>query len=701
RALEALVAHAAREGSGGHSPSDFALLDLAQGEIEELERGQPRLEDVLPLSPLQEGLLFHALYDAHAPDVYTVQLELELEGGLDVAALEAAVQAVVARHASLRACFRHERLDRPVQVIVAGALAPWRLIDLSMHEEGERGRRLSELVAADRLTRFDLSAAPLLRFALVRLEAERHRLLLSSHHLLMDGWSAPVVVRELLELYRRRGDSAALPRLTPYRDYLAFVAGQDRPASLAYWREALSGLEEATRIAPADAGRAAVAPETLELALEEQLSGGLLATARAAGVTLNSLLQAAWGVLLGRLTGRDDVVFGVTVAGRPAELAGVESMVGLFINTLPLRLAVSPGEPLAELLRQTQERQSQLMAHQYVGLAEVQQAAGLGELFDTLMVFENYPVDRAGLAAAAGGLRLGAVRGHDATHYPLSLMVRPGERLSLRLDYRPDLFDRGSVEALGQRLLRLLSGAVAAPDRAIGSLAILSERERATVLEHWNATARPVAPATLPELFAAQAARTPDAVALVYQDRRLSYAELEAHANRLAHHLRGLGVGPETVVGLCLERSPELVIGLLGILKAGGAYLPLDPGYPAPRLSYMLSDAGAAVLVTQSALLPRLAAAALPARLVRLDADWAELARRPAQPPTTSLDPAHPAYVIYTSGSTGTPKGVIVTHQNVVRLFEATKQYFHFGSDDTWTLFHSFAFDFSVWEIWG
>ena len=562
-ALAALAEHASQAGAGGHSPSDFALVEVSQDEIEELEGRYGRLEDILPLSPLQEGLLFHALYDTAAPDVYTVQLELELAGALEVAVLEASVQALLRRHGSLRACFWHEHVSRPVQVIVGEAPARWRLIDLSGLSDAARQRRLEEIVAADRVERFDVGAPPLIRFALIRLSGDRHRLLLSSHHLLMDGWSSPVVVRELLALYGRGGDGSALARVTPYREYLSFVAGQDRAGSLAYWRQTLSGLEEATRVAAADAGRVGIAPEQIELELAAELSAALAAGARAAGVTLNSLLQAMWGVLLGRLSARSDVVFGVTVAGRPAEVAGIESMVGLFINTLPLRLDVSPGQRLPEYLRRTQERQSELMAHQYVGLAEVQQAAGVGELFDTLLVFENYPVDRAGLAAAANGLTLAAVRGHDATHYPLSLMVRPGDRLSLRLDYRPDLFDRASVVAIGERLVRLLSGAVAAPDRAIGLLPVLSGAERAAVLEVWNATGRAVAAGTLPELFAAQAARTPEAVAVVYEERRLSYAALEAHANRLAHRLRGLGVGPDVLVGLCVERSPEMVIGLL------------------------------------------------------------------------------------------------------------------------------------------
>ena len=331
------------------------------------------------------------------------------------------------------------------------------------------------------------------------------------------------------------------------------------------------------------------------------------------------------------MTGRDDVVFGVTVAGRPPEIAGIESMVGLFINTLPLRVKLPADKPLAALLAELQDSQSRLMAHQHMGLAEIQSQAGLGELFDTLVVFENYPVDRASLAAAAKVLRVTRVAGHDTSHYPLSLAAMPGERLRVRFDYRPDLFDRESVEALAGRLVRLLEAAVAAPERAIGNLDILSAAERHTILREWNDTAHPVASATLPELFAAQVAKTPDAVALVFEEESLSYGKLDACANQLAHHLRSLGVGPEVVVGLCVERSPAMLVGLIGILKAGGAYLPLDPSYPLERLAFMLEDAGAPVLVTQAGLLDHLPAHG--ARIVQLDADWPAIAPQPTTAP--------------------------------------------------------------------
>ena len=656
QALEALVQHAAQPGAGGRSPSDLPLVRLSQAEIEGLESHYPRIEDILPLSPLQEGLLFHALYDGQGPDVYMVQLALILRGPLDNEALERAAQALVQRHANLRSGFQHEKLSQPVQVIVGRVVAPWRSLDLSLLDAAGREERLAGLLAEDRLERFDVTSPPLLRFALIRLTADEHRLVLTNHHILMDGWSLPVLVRELLTLYAQGGDTASLPGVTPYRDYLTWIAAQDRAAAVSAWRETLAGLEEATRVAPPAAGRAPLAPEQVVVTLSEALSEGLSGQARSQGLTLNSFVQAAWAILLGRMTGRDDVVFGVTVAGRPPEIAGIETMVGLFINTLPLRIKLPPSLSLLSLLKELQDSQSRLMAHQHLGLAEIQALAGLGELFDTLVVFENYPVDRKSFSEDADGLRLANLSGHDATHYPLSLAALPGERLHLRLDYRPDLFDRASVEAMGDRLVRLLEAAVSSPDRAIGKLDILAPEERRTILEDWNDTSRAVAATTLPELFAAQAARTPDAVAVVFEDQSLSYGELDRRANQLAHRLIELGVGPEVVVGLCAERSLEMVVGLLGILKAGGAYLPLDPDYPRERLAFMLADAQAPVLVAQSGLTDRLPASR--AELVCLDTHWPIIDRQPAAPPATKLDPLNPAYVIYTSGSTGTPKGV-------------------------------------------
>ena len=401
-----------------------------------------------------------------------------------------------------------------------------------------------------------------------------------------------------------------------------------------------------------------IAPEQFGLSLSAALTAALTRQGRTHGLTLNTFMQVAWAILLGRLTGRDDVVLGVTVAGRPPEIAGIESMVGLFINTLPLRIRLPANKPLLVLLREVQDNQSRLMMHQHLGLAEIQALAGLGELFDTLVVFENYPVDSNGYSADAGGLRLSSVAGHDATHYPLSLMAVPGDRLRLRLG-----LSRRPVRSAAHRgsggEARSAAGSGGGGARAGDWAARHScPAERDTLLRVWNDTAHAVPVRHPGGAVRGAGGRSPDAIAVVFEDESLSYGELDARANQLAHHLRELGVGAEIVVGLCVERSLEMLIGLLGILKAGGAYLPLDPTYPQERLAFMLADAGAPVLVTQSALLDRLGAPA--ARIVRLDADAPAIARRSIIAPVLWLDPQNTAYVIYTSGSTGRQKGCAV-----------------------------------------
>ena len=656
--LQGFEQHVSKPGTGGHSPCDFPLVQLSPAEVERLESAYPQLEDVLPLSPLQEGLLFHSLYDVEGPDVYTVQLELCLNGPLDEAALQRAMDALLARHANLRVAFAHDKLERPVQVQLAAVTPAWHRFDLALLEPGKREAHRAEILAQDRIARFDLACPPLLRSTLIRLAPDEHRLLLTHHHILMDGWSAPILVEELLTVYRHKGIAAGSPPARAYRDYLAWIAGQDRAAAISFWRQALAGLEEPTRLVPRDYARGLVAPEQASRVLSPELSSALRRQARKEGLTLNTFVQAAWAILIGRLSGRDDVVFGVTVAGRAPEIAGIERMVGLFINTLPLRVKLAPATPVSVLLQQVQDAQSAMLSHQHIGLAEIQAFLGLGELFDTLTVFENYPLDRASLSADFAGLRLSDVSGHDATHYPLSLLVTPGEQLHLRLDYRPELFDRAAVETIAGRLVRLLEGAVAAPERPLGTLDILEACERELILRAWNDTAHALPRTNVVELFGAQVASTPDAIAVVFEHEELSYRALDARANQLAHHLRALGVGPETVVGLCVARSPQLIVALLGILKAGGAYLPLDPDYPTGRLAFMLADAGARVLISESAVADRVGR--YDGVLVRLDADVPEIARQPAHVPALRLDPHNPAYVIYTSGSTGEPKGVVV-----------------------------------------
>ena len=660
--LGALATHAAEPGAGGHTPSDFDLVTLSQTEIERLEREYPNLEDLLPLSPLQQGLLFHASYASQAADVYVVQLAMDLDGALHEPVMKAAVRELVRRHSSLRSCFKEDGFDQAIQVVVSDAQPHWNSVDLASHEESARAERLEQIMAEDRARGFDLAKPPLLRLSLVALGLERHRLVLTAHHVIIDGWSVPVLVQELLALYAQAGPAAGLPRVTPYRDYLAWLARHDGAAATSAWRDALAGLQEGTLIAPATRRQVQVMPAEIHLALSKPLTAALTRLARDHGLTLNTIVQGCWAILLARLTGRNDVTFGITVAGRPPEIAGIERIIGLFINTLPLRVQLPPAQPMLAFLTDVQERQPDATC-QHLGLAEIQSMFGPGELFDTLVVFENYPLDQGSIDHYPNGLRLSHVEGRDATHYPLTLTASPGTCLGLRLGYRADLFDREEAGALARRFVRLLEAAAAETDQPIALLNILDAAEQSWFCA-WNDTAHAVPHGTVLDLFASEVENNADAIAASCGPENLRYAELDVRANQLARYLRALGVGPESVVGLCEQRSVGMLVGLLGILKAGGAYLPLDPAYPQDRLEYMIRDSRVSVVVDEARL-----TTVLPdgiAKVVRIDDDWPMIAQREKTAPDHRLHPRNPAYVIYTSGSTGAPKGVVVTHEGLL-----------------------------------
>ncbi|MFE2071227.1 condensation domain-containing protein, partial [Streptomyces sp. NPDC059467] len=630
------------------------------------------LEDILPLAPLQEGLLFHALYDEQALDVYTTQMSFLIEGPLNVAALKASARVVLERHKNLRAAFMHEGLRQPVQVIPRKVELPWEEIDFSDLDAGSQETAVAQWLEQDRARRFDLSAPPLLRFTLIRLGHQRFRLEFTSHHLLLDGWSLPVLMRDLMTAYEQGGRGHGLAPVRPYRDYLAWVAQQDRGAAEEAWRRSLAGVEEATRLAPVRAGRVPVAPERVTVRVPEELTAALTAAARGCGVTLNTVVQQAWGVLLGHMTGQDDVVFGATVAGRPAQIPGIESMVGLFINTVPVRVRLKPAESVREALVRLQDEQSALLAHQHLKLTDIHNLTPADELFDTVVVFENYPVGAVPKAAEpADAIRVERLEGRNSTHYPLSLIVMPGDEFRLRLDYRPDLFDRAAAEQIGSQLTRVLEATTTGLDGAVGRFDLLGAAERHQVLTEWNDTARETPAVLLPELFETQTARTPHAAALISGGVELSYVELNSRANRLARHLVACGAGPEKLVAVALPRSADLVVALLAVLKSGAGYVPLDPDYPSDRIAYVLADAEPVLVITDTETSPGLPDSDVTRVLLDDDEVVHVVATASASDlgdgdRLSSVLAAHPAYVIYTSGSTGRPKGVVVSHAALV-----------------------------------
>ncbi|WP_420803558.1 amino acid adenylation domain-containing protein [Saccharothrix deserti] len=667
-ALRDIVAHCAQPGTGGRTPSDFPLANLTQAEVDRITG-----EDAYPLTPMQAGMVFHGLGDQN---LYFQQTTFVVDGVTDPAEFARAWQRVVDRTPVLRSSVLWEDVREPLQVVHEHARVPFTFLDWSDLDENARADRLRELLAEDRAQGLDLGVAPLMRVAIARLSPTSVQVLWTFHHVLLDGWSVFHVLSDVL-------NPGELPERRPFRDYVAWLVRQrDDDAAEAHWRRVLGTFDSPT---PLPADRTAphgTSSQRLSVELTATESEQLYEFARRHRLTPSAIVQGAWALLLARSSGRRDVCFGATVSGRPADLPGVDGITGIFINTLPVRVQVDGAAPVADWLRSLQDGQVESRRFEHVPLTRIQGWSGVErgtDLFDSVVVFENYPAD---LSEALGheGVGLRELSAVETTSFPLGATVYPAERLGVLLGYEPAMFDATTVERLGERLRRLLVGLVEDPDRPLADVPWLSEAEIRQVLVDWNGSAaRTPITDTIPSLFAAQAARTPNAVAVTCEGTNLTYRELDEHANRLAHHLIAAGAGPETLVALKFPRSADLVVAILGVLKAGAAYLPLDVSYPADRISYMITDS----------------------RPIHTLERLPDLTGLPSTAPNVPARPDQAAYVIYTSGSTGKPKGVVVPHANVVRLFSATDHWFGFGPDDVWTLFHSYAFDFSVWELWG
>ncbi len=724
-ALQALIAHCQSPEAGGYTPSDFPDARLTQTALDTLvmslaeatttdedKRHMPNIEAIYPLSPMQEGMLFHRLYDPQS-EVYFEQVIFNLHGNLDVPAFKDAWLQVITRHPILRTLFLWEHLKAPLQVVRQHVALPWCELDWQSFPVHEQSAQLQDFLHADRAQNFDLSQAPLLRLNLISLSENTFHFTWSFHHLLLDGWSVTTVLGEVFACYEatRQQHTLHLPPVRPYRDYICWLQQQDLVQAEAFWRETLRGFTNPTPLGVDQVfGRTEESQQDYRdqvFHIPQTTTAALQALARQHQLTLNTLVQGAWALLLAHYSGQQDIVFGTIVSGRPTALPNVEAMVGLFINTLPLRTQVDPQQHLLPWLQALQAQQAEARQFDYTPLVQLQGWSEIPRgqaLFESLFVFENYPVDAS--LEQENSLAIDNSLMVEWTNYPLTIVVIPGTSILLRISSMGNRFETAAIQRLAGHFQALLESMVAQPDRSLADLPFLTTHERQQLLVEWNTpTVSPPAPC-LHTLFEAQVARTPDAIALVYEEHVLTYEVLNARANQLAHHLLCLTTptGEPVItsgmcIGLCLDRSLDLLIGLLAILKAGAAYLPIDPDAPGERISFILADAQAPILLTGQSLADRLLVQH--ATLLCLDRDWPTIAERNTDNPNIPL-PAHSlAYVIYTSGSTGQPKGVLVSHAQVTRLFAATAAQFHFDERDHWTLFHSTAFDFSVWEIWG
>ncbi|WP_327107331.1 non-ribosomal peptide synthetase [Nonomuraea glycinis] len=691
---EALMGLAALD-QGGHSPSDFGAVSLTQADVDALDG--PALLDILPLTPLQEGLYFHSVFDDDSAGSYVEQQLLTLDGEVDADRLAAAATRLLTLYPNLAARFVALADGRVVSVLESGVAAPFSTLDLpgGTHDE------IREHAERDRRAGFDLATGPLMRYTLIRADG-RHVLVQTVHHIVADGWSVPPMLRALLTEYHAPG--TAYPR-GGFPDHVRRLAGLDDAESDRVWREQLAGLPGPSLVAeghtPSDRfADTAVRP-----------GADLDAAVRAVGVPLSVAVHSAWAVTLGGLLHRDDVVFGSTVSGRDADVPGIEDMVGLLINTIPVRARWAATTTAGELLASVREHQSAVLPHQHVSLTRIGRQVGSGPLFDTLVVFD-VATEVDGLRRPGDELVITGIVNEGAPHYPLTLVVERASdgRPRFNLIYDSEVLREGSARAILRMFDRILTGLLARPDALVGDLAPDAGRRPA-----------PITPTTLGGLFDAAARRDPAATAVTRcgldgGTRSLTYGELAAAKDELAAALRAAGVGPGKRVAVAVPRSLEQVVALVAIVSAGGAYVPLDLAYPDERLEYILADAAPQVVLVDPEQRDRFtelsARAGVTARVlvqgdgaarVQAPVDVAGVAGVQAQVDGAGAGVSwhDPAYVIYTSGSTGRPKGVVVPHSSVVTLLANTQPDMGFGPHDVWVQFHSYSFDFAVWELWG
>jgi amino acid adenylation domain-containing protein len=675
----------------------------------------------LPLSFAQQRLWFLDQLEPGSA-FYNIPAAVRLHGELDIDALRLTLNEVVRRHESLRTRFV-TRDGVAVQEIAASLEMDLSLIDLSRLTDDQRQQRLQAELEMQAAGPFDLAAGPLVRAALFRLGETDHVVSLMLHHIVSDGWSTGVLVRELAALYTAfsRDEPSPLAELPlQYADYAhwqrEWLKGDVLDRQLAYWHTQLSGAPALLTL-PTDRPRPIMrrhrgAVHGFEI--DAATVAGLEALARGVRGTLFMTLAAAFGVLLSRYASQDDICIGTPIANR--RHAQTEDMIGFFVNTLVLRQRIDAHASFATLLEQVRETTLGAYGHQDVPFEQLvealqpQRSLAYSPLFQAMLVLQN----ATPAAVTLPDLRMEPIAGETTTaKFDLTLTVeQTGDGLLASFEYDTDLFDRATIEQLASHQHRLLAAVAAAPQARLDTLALIDGEVYRRQAAGWHAPL-PDYPreATLHGLFEAQAARTPDAVAVSDGDSRIDYATLNRRANCLAHRLRRLGVGPDVRVGLCASRSADLIVGLLAVLKAGGAYLPMDPSYPPERLAYLVEDASPALILTQAHLRPELDARGIAGGLPVICLDEPGPTGSPDGPdadadadagnPVPLARADHLAYVIYTSGSTGRPKGVLSLHRNVVSLFWGARAHFRFGADDTWSLFHSIAFDFSVWEIWG
>src|SRR5258708_824165 len=648
-------------------------------------------------------MLFEWLSGAES-GVYVQQLFCTLRGNLDISAFQIAWQQVLDRHSALRTLFVWNRGEKPLQVVRRKVDLPFEFKEWTRIPQSERQERWRSLLEADRARGFTFSDAPLLRVSLLQTAHNTYRLLFSFHHLILDGWSLPLLFKEVFDVYGRQIAGRHFPAapVRPYRDYILWLQKQDPSRAQTYWRGALRGFDAPTQLAnncakPQNTNGNIFFERQIQFSSSE--TACLQAAAKQQGLTLSILVQAAWAILLGRYSGEQDVVFGLTVSGRSADLAGIEAMIGLFINTLPVRAHVQPEQPLRSWLKEFQTRQTEMTQYEHSPLSQVQKWSEIpaGErLFESIVVFENYPLD-VSLLHENEGLTIDDIQAVEVTNYPLTVTAVPHSDLRILISYDCRCFDDAAVTRMLGHMRTILLSMAAAPDQLIRDVAWITPAERDQLLVDWNRTAAEIPEELIDAMFEERVRRSPEHIAVTSGAKRLTYGELNERANQLANYLRRLGVREETFVGLCAERSLEMVVGMLGIFKAGGVYLPLDPSWPAHRKAFVLTETHAPFLLADKGWFA--GPAAFEGHVVNLDAEWEEISCEPTCNSVAQVNPDGLPYAIYTSGTTGRPKRLMISRRALCNHLRWMQTAFPLTPDDRVPQKYSLSFDVSVLEV--
>ncbi|WP_426414580.1 plipastatin non-ribosomal peptide synthetase PpsC [Bacillus subtilis] len=660
---------------------------------------QPEIQDIYPLSFMQEGMLFHSLYDEQSR-AYFEQASFTINGQLDLERFQKSMDAVFDRYDIFRTAFIYKNVAKPRQVVLKQRHCPVHVEDISHLNEKDKEHCTEAFKEQDKSKGFDLQTDVLMRISILKWAPDHYVCIWSHHHILMDGWCLGIVIKDFLHIYQAlgKGQFPDLPPVQPYGTYIKWLMQQDREEAAEYWKKRLQHFEKASPLPKRTNQMSDGTLQQITFTIPEKETSELQKIAAACGATLNTVFQALWGIMLQKFNRRDDAVFGSVISGRPSELKDVENMVGLFINTLPIRVQ-SDFLSFSDLVSRMQKNMTEVEAYSYFPLYDIQaQSALKQELIDHIIVFENTPTQQEIEELNQAGSFDFSVKDfemEEVTNYRCSVKVIPGRTLYVRIHFHTGTYQPNMMSEIKDYLQHMISDVISDPSLPVSKMTLLDEDKTRKIVSQNNRTVSvsPEAP-TLHGLFERQAAVTPERPAIRFSGGSLTYAELDMYASRLAVHLAVRGVTNESIVGVLSERSPDMLIAVLAVLKAGGAYLPLDPAYPKERLSYMLKDSGASLLLTQ----PGCSAPNFSGET--LEVDMTSLASEKAENHEfTPADGGSLAYVIYTSGSTGQPKGVAVEHRQAVSFLTGMQHQFPLSEDDIVMVKTSFSFDASVWQL--